>query len=220
MHPVLRAALPHRLSQTPGLKSAMQNRAKRVAPILFAIGFAMSASAQPRFRGIPDRGRQQALCVEGHADAAGWPRPLPGVVLVGGSGPVDMDETIGPDKPLRDLAHGLAAQGIAVLRYDKRTHDHAALVVQDKHFDIDGEYTDDALAALKQLRATPGIDRDCPVPAGPQSGRGRSAAHRATELRHRGPDPDRRAGASAVRRNDPAIALPDPHRTGTGRRAA
>ena len=51
--------------------------------------------------------------------------PFPAVVLVHGSGPNDQDETIGPNKPFKDLAWGLASQGIAVLRYDKRTKAHA-----------------------------------------------------------------------------------------------
>ncbi|MHB1422402.1 MAG: alpha/beta hydrolase [Gemmataceae bacterium] len=46
--------------------------------------------------------------------------PFAAVVLVHGSGPHDRDETIGPNKPFRDLAWGLASQGIAVLRYEKR----------------------------------------------------------------------------------------------------
>jgi len=48
--------------------------------------------------------------------------PVPVVILVQGSGPSDMDETIGAasNKPMRDLAHGLAQQGIASIRYDKR----------------------------------------------------------------------------------------------------
>jgi hypothetical protein len=46
---------------------------------------------------------------------------FPAVVLVHGSGPHDRDETIGPNKPFRDLANGLASRGIAVLRYEKRT---------------------------------------------------------------------------------------------------
>ena len=49
--------------------------------------------------------------------------PFPVVVLVQGSGPSDRDETIGPKQARsRDLAWGLASQGIAVLRYDKRTY--------------------------------------------------------------------------------------------------
>ena len=47
--------------------------------------------------------------------------PFAAVLLVHGSGPNDRDETIGPNKPFRDIAWGLASQGIAVLRYDKRT---------------------------------------------------------------------------------------------------
>lgn len=39
---------------------------------------------------------------------------VPCVILVHGSGPHDRDETIGPNKPFRDLAWGLAERGIAV----------------------------------------------------------------------------------------------------------
>ncbi len=48
-----------------------------------------------------------------------------GVVLVHGSGPHDREESIGPNKPFRDLAWGLASKGIAVVRYDKRTKVYA-----------------------------------------------------------------------------------------------
>lgn len=43
---------------------------------------------------------------------------VPCVILVHGSGPHDRDETIGPNKPFRDLAWGLAKRGIAVVRYE------------------------------------------------------------------------------------------------------
>src|SRR5690606_32751665 len=46
---------------------------------------------------------------------------LPAVILVHGSGPNDRDETLFSYKPFRDIAWGLAEQGIAVFRYDKRT---------------------------------------------------------------------------------------------------
>ncbi|MDQ0377215.1 alpha/beta hydrolase family protein [Amycolatopsis thermophila] len=47
--------------------------------------------------------------------------PRPGVVLLAGGGPVDRDETSGPNKPLKDLAWGLASRGVAVVRFDKRS---------------------------------------------------------------------------------------------------
>lgn len=106
--------------------------------------------------------------------AEGWPLPgtlarpkgverPPLVVLIQGSGPHDRDETIGPNAPFHDLAHGLASRGVAVLRYDKRTHTHkdryadpkagAAVLVQD-------EVVDDALAALAKARTWQGVDPD------------------------------------------------------------
>ncbi|WP_050739169.1 alpha/beta hydrolase [Acetobacterium bakii] len=46
---------------------------------------------------------------------------FPCVILVHGSGPQDRDEAKGPNAPFRDIAWGLAQQGIASIRYDKRT---------------------------------------------------------------------------------------------------
>src|SRR5215207_5104030 len=47
--------------------------------------------------------------------------PFPGVLLVHGSGPVDMNETLSPDsKPFWQIAQYLSERGFAVLRYDKR----------------------------------------------------------------------------------------------------
>jgi hypothetical protein len=53
------------------------------------------------------------------------PGPHPLIVLVHGSGAHDADETIGPNKPFRDLAEGLARQGVATLRYVKRNRGNA-----------------------------------------------------------------------------------------------
>jgi dienelactone hydrolase len=82
--------------------------------------------------------------------------PFPAVVLVHGSGPQDRDETIGANRPFLDLARGLAAQGIAVLRYEKRTkarpQDFAAGVT------LDAETTDDAVAAVNALKHQPDVD--------------------------------------------------------------
>ena len=84
--------------------------------------------------------------------------PFPAVVLVHGSGPNDRDETVGATKPFRDLAWGLASRGIAVLRYEKRTRQHAAKLAAVEGFTVQQETIDDALSAAALLRATAGID--------------------------------------------------------------
>jgi dienelactone hydrolase len=83
--------------------------------------------------------------------------PFPAVVLIHGSGPQDRDETIGPNKPLRDLADGLASRGIAVLRFEKRTKQHGAKMLATP-ITIKEEVLDDALAAITLLRQTPNVD--------------------------------------------------------------
>lgn len=84
----------------------------------------------------------------------------PAVVLVHGSGPQDRDETVGKNKPFKDLAWGLASRGIAVLRYEKRTAQYASSVLDQKPFTVQHESVDDALAALALLRKTDGINHN------------------------------------------------------------
>ena len=85
--------------------------------------------------------------------------PFPAVVLVHGSGPNDRDETIGPNKPFRDLAWGLASQGIAVLRYEKRTKQYPEKWVASQNtLTVKEETIDDALAAVELLRQEQKID--------------------------------------------------------------
>jgi dienelactone hydrolase len=84
--------------------------------------------------------------------------PFPAVVLVHGSGPHDRDETVGGSRPFRDLAWGLASQGVAVLRYEKRTKEHGAKFAKAKGATVKEEVLDDALAAVALLRKTKGID--------------------------------------------------------------
>jgi hypothetical protein len=87
------------------------------------------------------------------------PDICPALVLVHGSGPNDRDETIGPNKPFRDLAWGLASKGIAVLRYEKRTREHGSELVALRYtMTVKDEVIDDALAAVDLLRGTKGID--------------------------------------------------------------
>ncbi len=88
--------------------------------------------------------------------------PFPAVILVHGSGPNDRDESIGPNKPFRDIAWGLASQGIAVLRYDKRTKVYGQRITSDPKliaaFTVNDETVDDALSAAELLRHIQGID--------------------------------------------------------------
>ena len=102
-------------------------------------------------------------------DAGGWPLPgtlsvpagtgpFPAVVLVHGSGQHDRDETIGPNRPFRDVAWGLASRGIVVLRYIKRTREHQQRVAQvSATFTVKEEAIDDAVAAVALLRKRPEV---------------------------------------------------------------
>ena len=66
--------------------------------------------------------------------------PYPAVVLLAGSGPLDRDETIGRNKPFKDLAWGLASRGVAVLRFDKVTYAHPGQVKEAQDFTLADEY--------------------------------------------------------------------------------
>ncbi|MGI6251788.1 MAG: alpha/beta fold hydrolase [Anaerolineaceae bacterium] len=89
---------------------------------------------------------------------------VPAVVLVHGSGPNDRDETIGPNKPFKDLAWGLASRGIAVLRYEKRTREHGVEFAQDtteaRNITVKEETIDDAVLAVRLLKNVEEIDPD------------------------------------------------------------
>jgi hypothetical protein len=83
----------------------------------------------------------------------------PAVVLVHGSGPNDMDESLGPNRMFKDLAYGLASRGVAVLRYEKRTHKYHAQSSDDPaQLTVRDETMDDAASAVQMLAAMPEID--------------------------------------------------------------
>jgi alpha-beta hydrolase superfamily lysophospholipase len=83
--------------------------------------------------------------------------PCPCVVLMHGLGAYDKDCTVGPNKPFMQIAHGLAAQGIAVLRYDKRTFAYPACAMQP-NFDINQELLEDATSAIELAGKNARID--------------------------------------------------------------
>lgn len=72
----------------------------------------------------------------------------PIVVMVHGSGALDRDETVYNNKPFSDIAKVLAKEGIASLRYDKRT-----FVYRQPVTSMDDETILDALAAIRLARA-------------------------------------------------------------------
>ncbi len=83
----------------------------------------------------------------------------PCVIFVHGSGSHDRDETIGPNKPFRDLAQGLAQKGIVSLRYDKRGYDYIHLSkTQIDSIDLYTEVINDAIDAVKSAKKNSFID--------------------------------------------------------------
>ncbi len=84
--------------------------------------------------------------------------PFPAVVLLQGSGPSDKDESIGALKPFRDLAEGLAGNGIAVYRFDKRTYVYGAELAAKKDFSLEDETIEDAVNAVQLLAGQDRID--------------------------------------------------------------
>jgi hypothetical protein len=86
--------------------------------------------------------------------------PFPGVLLVSGSGPNDRDETVGMIKPFRDIAHGLALNGFAVLRFDKRTYAYRADVqnLSLETMTVEEEFIQDSIQAFRMLAAEPMVD--------------------------------------------------------------
>ncbi|MBL4849636.1 MAG: hypothetical protein JKY65_29245 [Planctomycetes bacterium] len=118
---------------------------------------------------IPQRGSPQgAGPIEGTytvpGDRAG---PYPTLLILPGSGPTDRNSTLGPNAPLRDLARGLAARGVASLRCDKAAFrfrrdllsgDKARVRAARERFGsttFDDEYKRDALPALDWLARRP-----------------------------------------------------------------
>ncbi|WP_312113190.1 alpha/beta hydrolase [Brevibacillus reuszeri] len=80
----------------------------------------------------------------------------PVAILLSGSGPNNMDSIIGTglNRPLADIAHGLADRGIASIRFDKRSYAYPDEVVPD----IETEYLFDAKDAVRLAKEDTRID--------------------------------------------------------------
>jgi dienelactone hydrolase len=91
------------------------------------------------------------LAVPGTLSVARRSGAGPAIVLLAGSGPMDRDETLGRNKPFKDLAWGLASRGVTVLRFDKVTYAHGSEIQKNPHFTVVDEYLPDTVAALHLL---------------------------------------------------------------------
>jgi hypothetical protein len=81
--------------------------------------------------------------------------PFPAAIFIGGSGPVDRDETVAGHKTLLVLADFLTKKGIAILRYDKRgialsQGNYAGATMED--------FTQDANATLAYMKSRKDLD--------------------------------------------------------------
>lgn len=80
----------------------------------------------------------------------------PVVIFVHGSGQSDYDETIYNNKPFKDIAEGLAANGITSLRYNKRYFQHATSAPAD--ITIEDEVLDDVKLAIDFVKNYEGLE--------------------------------------------------------------
>lgn len=84
-------------------------------------------------------------------------RPLPVALLIAGSGPTDRNgnNPMGHNDSLKRLAQGLAKQGIASLRYDKRgVGESLALAPDERDLSVE-TYVADAAAWIEKLQGDP-----------------------------------------------------------------
>lgn len=72
------------------------------------------------------------------------------IVFIHGSGPNDRDETVGPNKPFKDMAEGFLKQGIASYRFDKRTKSNPETFSNESTFE--DEVTIDVVNIVKHFR--------------------------------------------------------------------
>lgn len=125
---------------------------------LFALTLALTGSALAA--STPTELNVGTLTLHGTLETPDTPAPWPAVLIVAGSGPTDQDGNSaglpGTNDSLKQLAQGLAMQGIASVRYDKRGIGQSvptaggALREEDTVF---GDFVNDAAAWVRQLQA-------------------------------------------------------------------
>jgi hypothetical protein len=134
---------------------------RTLVPVALALACATATSAQapaaPREEAV--QLRVPAGTLAGTLLVPAAPRPVPAVLLIAGSGPTDRDGNSaalpGPNNSLRMLAEGLAARGIASLRFDKRgVAGSAGALTREEEIRFDTMIAD-AEGWVRMLRADP-----------------------------------------------------------------
>jgi dienelactone hydrolase len=74
------------------------------------------------------------------------------LVFIHGSGPNDRDETIGPNKPFKDMAEAFLKEGIASYRFDKRTKSNPETFSDEST--VEDEVVFDAIAIVNHFRSS------------------------------------------------------------------
>jgi hypothetical protein len=89
-------------------------------------------------------------------------KKYPCVIIIGGSGPIDKDATIGPNKIYKDFSWGLAAKGVASVRFDKRTKNYFGKIMEahknGKYYTIEQEYLEDIKEIIAKTMKKSAID--------------------------------------------------------------
>lgn len=80
----------------------------------------------------------------------------PLVILIHDSGALDKDSTIGPNKPFRDIAWGLASRGIATIRFNKRSFVFGERLAQMPP-NIETEIIEDVVNAIELASKIPAV---------------------------------------------------------------
>lgn len=83
---------------------------------------------------------------------------FPLVLIVQGSGEAGIDNLVGDNATIRDIAQGLSANGIATFRNAKRNGIYRDEFETFDYESVDAEFVEDALNAFESARKVPGVD--------------------------------------------------------------
>lgn len=155
-----------KFSSRPILVQLTFNYDKEITRIDFNPVITESTYTLPSYAN-PDLYREEEMIMEIPQGAlpATFNRPtfidrFPVVILIHGAAPHDRQEITGPNKPFKDLAAGLATQGIATFRFEKKADIYPDFFEEIKsRMTVQEEILDDVEEAIKFVRSIKGVDR-------------------------------------------------------------